>query len=145
MRSLSEAQWERYFELIEQLQGLSPSQRKDVLLSIESDSDVHEILSLVLLRLGLAPELDRDRNGERIGSCKLKDRIGGGGMGVVYRAAQAFGDGIEREVAVKLIHPALMLNEPAEALARFQTEIGHLVKLEHRWSPGRLCFFLHSQ
>ena len=132
MRSLSEAQWDRYFELIEQLQKLPPDQRRDVLLGMTADNDMREILSLVLLRLGLAPELDRERSGERIGSYELGDRIGSGGMGVVYRAVQAFGDGIEREVAVKLIHPALMLNEPAEALARFQTEIGNLVKLEHR-------------
>ena len=53
-------------------------------------------------------------------------------MGAVYRAMQAFSVGIEREVAVKLIHPALLLDEPQQAQQRFEAEIGMLASLEHQ-------------
>ena len=91
-----------------------------------------DVAALLELHLGLKPELDRCRSGERIRNLRLAERIDSGGMGAVYRATQAFSDGIEREVAVKLIHPALLLQEPREAQRRFEAEIGTLAALEHK-------------
>ena len=91
-----------------------------------------DVVALVALHLGLTPDIDRCRSGERIRNLVLAERIGCGGMGAVYRATQTFSDGIEREVAVKLINPALILHEPELSQRRFQREIGTLAKLEHK-------------
>src|SRR3989442_1627383 len=63
-------------------------------------------------------------------SFTLEALLGVGGMGVVYRAQQHIGLST-RPVAVKLIHPTLLRTAREEALARFQAEMGTLVKLEH--------------
>ena len=78
----------------------------------------------------MPPDPARDRTGERLGAFTLEEPLGAGGMGVVYRAQQHLGP-TTRPVAVKLIHPALLQTARAEALARFQAEMGTLVKLEH--------------
>ena len=131
MRSLSEDQWARYFNLIETLEQTPADQRHASLLSLRADAENDSVLELVELRLGLTRDFDRDRSGERIRNLILREQIGRGGMGVIYRAAQLFSDGVEREVAVKLIHPELVAQRQEEALKRFQQEIGTLAKLEH--------------
>lgn len=132
MRSLSAGQWDRYFELLEQLEKLPDEQRQDALLAQCAEGEATDILSLVQLRLGLAPDSDRCRTGERIRNFVLGEQIGRGGMGIVYRAIQEFPGGIKREVAVKLIHPEFVADAPGEARQRFQQEIGMLVMLEHK-------------
>src|SRR5262249_61215905 len=67
---------------------------------------------------------------ERLGPFTLEPPLGAGGMGIVYRAQQHLGL-TTRPVAVKLIHPTLLRTAQAEALARFQAEMGTLVQLEH--------------
>lgn len=131
MRSLTERQWQRYFELVEQLDRLAPHERRSGLSALRSETE-GDIFALLELHLGQAPDIDRCRSGERIRNLVLGERIGGGGMGVVYRATQTFADGIERQVAVKLIHPALMQHEPELSQHRFRHEIGTLVRLEHK-------------
>ena len=134
MRSLTEAQWDTYFELLEQLQELPAEQRQTALLALRAEGDPQCVLSFVALRLGLASELDRERTGERIRNFVLKERLGSGGMGVVYRAAQVFAEGIERDVVVKLIHPDLLFNNKREqALACFDQELKTLARLEHKY------------
>jgi tetratricopeptide (TPR) repeat protein len=51
-------------------------------------------------------------------------------MGVVYRARQHLG-AATRPVAVKLLHPTLLLTAREEALARFQAELHTLSTLQH--------------
>jgi serine/threonine protein kinase len=132
MRSLSDAQWARYFKLVETLERIPAEQRRDTVLALRANAEELDVLWLAELRLGLTPDFDRDRSGERIRNLVLREQIGRGGMGVIYRAVQLFSGGIEREVAVKLIHPELTAYRQDEALKRFQQEIGALVKLEHR-------------
>ena len=56
----------------------------------------------------------------------LQERIGAGGFGVVYRAFQST---VGREVAIKIILPALA-NKP-EFIRRFETEAQLVAKIEH--------------
>ena len=49
-------------------------------------------------------------------------------MGVVYHARQ---ETLRRQVALKLIHPALVCTGQHDALARFDCEIQLLAKFEH--------------
>ncbi|MHC4547768.1 MAG: WD40 repeat domain-containing serine/threonine protein kinase [Planctomycetota bacterium] len=65
---------------------------------------------------------------ERLGDFRLLRRIGGGGMGAVYRAAQ---ESLGREVALKVIRPDLLHSE--EARARFRREVETVARLKH---PG---------
>jgi len=67
-----------------------------------------------------------DRSGERIGPFKLKEQVGRGGSGVVYRAQRT--DTFDQEVAIKL------LTRPADAgavLDRFAHEQQVLAALTH--------------
>jgi serine/threonine-protein kinase len=61
-----------------------------------------------------------------LGQYQIIDQIGGGGMGMVYRAYDPTTD---REVAIKVLPPQLMM-EP-EFLARFQNEGKVIARLEH--------------
>ncbi len=132
MRSLNEDQWARYFKLIETLEQTPADQRRATIGSLRAEANDDTVLRLAELRLDFAPDFDRDRSGERIRNFVLREQIGRGGMGVIYRAVQIFSAGIEREVAVKLIHPELVAHGQTEALQHFQQEIGALVQLEHR-------------
>jgi hypothetical protein len=66
-----------------------------------------------------------DRSGREVGGYKLGARLGGGGMGTVYRA-EASGGGT---VAVKFLSPALA-GSP-ELVARFGREVKVLAGLQH--------------
>jgi hypothetical protein len=68
------------------------------------------------------------RVGAVLGSYKLLERIGEGGMGVVFRAGQT--QPVRRQVALKLIRPGL---DSAQFIARFQMERQALALMEH---PG---------
>src|SRR5579885_3307960 len=59
---------------------------------------------------------DPDFTGTRVGNYALAEKVGEGGMGVVYRATQA---GSDQTVAVKLIRPGLAV---ADVRARFDAE-----------------------
>lgn len=83
-----------------------------------------------LCRAGLAPSQPAilDAQPRQLGPYRLVDRIGGGGMGVVWRAVEEpFG----REVAVKLVRAEQLYVESARR--RFLREIEAVAKLKH---PG---------
>jgi serine/threonine protein kinase/tetratricopeptide (TPR) repeat protein len=65
---------------------------------------------------------------ERLGDFDILERLGGGGMGVVFRARQR---SLGREVALKLIRPEQLWFQ--EARDRFQREVGATARLQH---PG---------
>jgi serine/threonine protein kinase len=69
------------------------------------------------------PEIDRA--GTDVGGFRIDARLGGGGMGTVYRATAADG----AAVAVKFLAPALADNP--DVVARFAREIATLTRLEH--------------
>ena len=64
--------------------------------------------------------------GEVLGSYKIVEKIGEGGMGAVYRG---FDEMLEREVAIKMLRPELA-SQP-EVVERFRTEAITLAKLNH--------------
>jgi serine/threonine protein kinase len=64
--------------------------------------------------------------GETVGHYRLLERIGGGGMGVVYRARDSRSDGI---VALKLMQQRF--TEDTTAVKRFQLEASLIAKLDH--------------
>lgn len=64
--------------------------------------------------------------GQSIKGYELRDRIGGGGFGEVYRAYQTL---LKREVAVKIILPQ-HANQP-EFIRRFEVEAELVARLEH--------------
>jgi serine/threonine protein kinase len=70
------------------------------------------------------PEIDR--TGTDVGGYRIEARLGGGGMGTVYRAC-AIVDGTA--VALKFLAPALADNP--DVVARFAREIATLSRLEH--------------
>lgn len=64
--------------------------------------------------------------GETIGPYRLVEQLGQGGMATVYKAYHA---ALDRYVAIKALHPALL--EDAGFLARFQREAHLVARLEH--------------
>jgi serine/threonine protein kinase/tetratricopeptide (TPR) repeat protein len=66
--------------------------------------------------------------GRRVGPYEIRERVGGGGMGDVYRAARV--DDYRQEVALKVIKRGL---DTEEARQRFRTERQVLADLQH---PG---------
>jgi len=82
-----------------------------------------------LREAGLAPGASADDSfPERLGDFHLLDRLGQGGMGVVYRARQ---QSLGREVALKLVRPDLLYFPGARA--RFRREVETIGALQH---PG---------
>jgi WD40 repeat protein/serine/threonine protein kinase/DNA-binding XRE family transcriptional regulator len=67
-----------------------------------------------------------DLTGRAIRGYALNEKIGSGGMGVVYRAVQPI---VEREVAIKIILPAYA-NHP-DFIRRFEAEAQLVARLEH--------------
>src|SRR5438034_3131335 len=67
-----------------------------------------------------------DLSGERIANYDIKERLGAGGMAVVYRAIQ---QPLGREVALKALAPSLK-NDSA-FLQRFELEAKALARLDH--------------
>jgi len=80
-----------------------------------------------LRELGLVGDLVEGPGG-RVGEFRLLERVGSGGMGVVYRARQA---SLDREVALKLIRPELLFDD--ETRERFARETSVVARLQH---PG---------
>ncbi len=67
-----------------------------------------------------------DLSGQVLRGYELRQRIGGGGFGTVYRAYQS---AVQREVAVKIIHPWLAYDPAFHR--RFETEALFIARLEH--------------
>ena len=66
------------------------------------------------------------RSGTKLGPYEIVARLGAGGMGVVYRARD---ERLERDVAIKVLPPGLLTDEPARR--RFRKEALALARLSH--------------
>jgi serine/threonine protein kinase len=78
--------------------------------------------------IGLAPSAATasDAVGSTVGPYKLLERVGGGGMGVVYMAEQL--RPIRRKVALKIIKPGM---DSGQVIARFEVERQALTMMDH--------------
>lgn len=65
-------------------------------------------------------------NGENVGTYRIVEKLGQGGMATVYKA---YHPALDRYVAIKVMHPAFM--EDPNFLARFQREARIVAKLDH--------------
>lgn len=127
----TDSQWEQYSALCLRLQPFSEAGRAAKLQALRATgAEDSQVLSLVAVHFASPPDPDRDRTGQRLGQFTLKGLLGSGGMGVVYRAEQQIGPA-RREVAVKLLHPSLLLSARDDAMERFVAEIKILVALHH--------------
>ena len=68
----------------------------------------------------------REIAGSKIGPYKIREKIGEGGMGVVYVAEQK--EPVQRKVAIKIIKPGM---DTKEVIARFEAERQALAFMEH--------------
>ena len=67
-----------------------------------------------------------DREGDRIGPYRLRERLGEGGMGVVWAAEQK--QPLRRKVALKVIKPGM---DSSQVIARFEAEREALAMMDH--------------
>lgn len=74
---------------------------------------------------GLPPAAAESLIGHTVGRFRLVERVGEGGMGVVYRAERT--DGVQQSVAIKLVSSTLA----GAAQQRFEREAHLLARLEH--------------
>ena len=90
-----------------------------------------EVVSLLEAHHNAGTFLEQDHTGpatgEHIGPYKIRERIGQGGMGAVYRASRDDGQ-FEREVAIKFVEGQMFA---PEAERRFITERHILARLNH--------------
>ncbi len=89
----------------------------------EGDS-LHDFVGEVVA----AHEGGAEQPGDTIGAYRLQERLGEGGFGMVWRAAQE--RPVRRTVAVKILKPGM---DSAEILARFSQEWQALAVMDH---PG---------
>ncbi len=75
---------------------------------------------------GLPESIEEPETGLQIGPYQLLERLGQGGMGVVYRASQQ--EPVRREVAVKIIRPGM---DSGLVAARFAAERQALSLMDH--------------
>ena len=92
------------------------------------------------VRLLIRPQADDARFPEQLGDFRLIERLGGGGMGVVYRAEQL---SLGREVALKLIRPEQLYFAGARERFRRETEVvARLPALSIGESAGAMTLFI---
>lgn len=136
--------WEKVSRIFDEVLGLQPEERAEVLEELCDDSQVYaEVKALLQAELEAPDFLEREvadlslpffetpptvaEPGARVGAYRLIEEIGRGGMGVVYLAERADGE-YERKVALKLLPRSF---ETDERIERFRAERQILATLDH--------------
>ena len=120
---------ELLFEYLERHETEGPSAFEDIVRRSPSMRDRLQKRIDALQKAGLLGAGDTQEDfPERMGEFDLKERLGGGGMGIVFRAEQT---SLGREVAVKLVRPEQLYF--GEVRQRFQREVEAVARLNH---PG---------
>src|SRR2546423_323496 len=92
-----------------------------------SDDTVSE-RALKKARAAAGAEAEALPRGATLGRYVVLERIGRGGMGIVYTA---FDSGLNRKVALKLLRPDRGAGDPAERRARLLREAQAMARLSH--------------
>ncbi len=122
------AVFDRVDELAAQMEGLSTIEARRRLEELRAAGEPESVLSLLGSWRDLPPLPTSFDTGDVVAErYRLGEKLGEGGMGCVWRATQLY---IARDVAVKMIHPALVSPAFAE---RFVKEMEMLGRLAH---PG---------
>jgi len=139
---MTDEPWDRIREILDRALDRPPGERADWLDSVCEDPKIRaEVESLLAAyeeddpffdtggaREEARPEApDRPAAGARIGSYRLLEETGVGGMSVVYRA-ERLGTDVEQTVAVKLLQHRLHVDD---AERRFRAERQVLASLDH--------------
>lgn len=126
---------EEFLRCLEKSRLLTPAQLAETRAELDGPSPaaalVPKAIAERLVRRGwiTAWQAKQLLGGQRaffVGKYKLLDRLGGGGMGTVFKAHHAMTD---RIVALKMVNRALLANPPA--VARFRTEVRLICSLNH--------------
>jgi len=121
-----EAEWCRVEVLAQELERLEPDQVAARLAELAEAGESRSVLTLLGVWHRLPPPLVGLGEGSVVGgSYTLREKIGEGGMGAVWRATQKT---IERDVALKIIHPSLVsptLRKRAEDEIRVLGQLNH--------------------
>jgi serine/threonine protein kinase len=126
---MNAALWTEIREIFGELVELSASERAARLSTLHPDLR-NRVEGLLSAHDSAGHFLERDREpipGIRLGPYRLIERIGEGGMGVVFRAARDDGE-FRREVAIKVVGGRLL---GPEAERRFIQERQILARLDH--------------
>ena len=120
-------QFDRIFALIEEFDELSKEKREAEIEKLEAQGEPSQVLTYIRLNYSMpvAPA-GAFKPGDRVANhYTIKEEIGKGGMGIVYRGVQ---DQTGQPVAIKLIQPRLITKS---LLKRFAEEIETLGQLDH--------------
>ncbi|MBZ0266637.1 serine/threonine protein kinase, partial [bacterium] len=123
---LLEDERERDREVVEEVRAMLEVAHAEGLLEIESRFGRASVRADEDRAASSPSDEGRDLAGTRVGAFELMERIGVGGMGVVYRARRI--DDFEQTVAVKMVRAVVT---GTGAVARFKTERDILARLEH--------------
>jgi serine/threonine protein kinase len=138
---MSSRRWRTIEELFHAALECEPDQRERFLReACQGDEALKHSVEMLLAyddssenRLGFYPETVRKSitatlaSGMNLGSYRIEEHLGTGGMGVVYRASDSK---LGRSVALKIMHPELFASE--EGLRRFEREARVLASFNHR-------------
>src|SRR5262245_18957333 len=113
---------------LDELGGSNPSVRARVEILLKSSHEAASFLETSpAAKLGAAIDLSRtEQLGAQIGPYRLVERLGEGGMGVVYLAEQS--KPVERRVALKILKPGM---DSRHVLDRFEAERQALAMMDH--------------
>jgi len=119
----------RFARLLERMLALRPEDRPTYPALLKELTRVGEELHVASATIAIgasSAQPPEDRVGGTIGSYRLEELLGAGGSGAVYRARDAL---LEREVAIKILHPRYAADPGFED--RFLREARNAAKLDH--------------
>ncbi|MCA9213507.1 MAG: protein kinase [Planctomycetales bacterium] len=111
---------------LEEACGQSPQLRKEVERLISNHFQAGLFLEKAPAQADSILESWRVETGDQIGPYKIREKIGEGGMGIVYVAEQT--QPVQRKVALKVIKPGM---DSREVIARFDAERQALAAMDH--------------